>query len=117
MNWYVEAWQRYAQFSGIATREACWMFFLINGLISVVFVVLEIGLSIPWKIDVIYSLLIFLPMLSLIVRRLHDTKHSAWWLLVVLVPVVGMVILFILLALPSVFQDDTSHYLQHDRTL
>jgi uncharacterized membrane protein YhaH (DUF805 family) len=31
------------------------------------------------------------------IRRLHDTDHSAWWLLIPLVPVVGSVVLFIFL--------------------
>jgi len=33
-----------------------------------------------WKMIALYSLLVFLPMLSLTVRRLHDTNRSAWWL-------------------------------------
>ena len=104
MNWYLDAWKRYAQFSGRASLKAFWMFFLVNCLISVVFVVfvvLEIVFQSTWKIEALYSLLVFLPMLSLTVRRLHDTNRSAWWLLVLLVPAIGMVILLVLLALPS----------------
>jgi uncharacterized membrane protein YhaH (DUF805 family) len=101
MNWYIEAWKRYAQFSGRSSREAFWMFFLVNGLLTLLFVALEISLQMTWKIEAIYSLLIFLPMLSLTVRRLHDSNRSAWWLLVVLLPVIGMVVLLVLLAMPS----------------
>ena len=112
MNWYFDGWKRYAQFSGTASREAFWMFFLVNVLISMVFVVLEVFFQATWQIDALYSLLVFLPMLSLTVRRLHDTNRSAWWLLVVLVPAIGMVILFIILALPSDSSDQKFDYPQ-----
>ncbi|RBP78226.1 DUF805 domain-containing protein [Marinomonas rhizomae] len=107
MNWYFDAWKRYAQFSGRASLEAFWMFFLVNCLISLVFVLLEIFFQATWKIEALYSLLAFLPMLSLTVRRLHDTNRSAWWLLVLLVPAIGMLVLLVLLALPS---EPDSHF-------
>ncbi|SHF00862.1 Uncharacterized membrane protein YhaH, DUF805 family [Marinomonas polaris DSM 16579] len=113
MNWYFDAWKRYAQFSGRASQEAFWMFFLANFLISVVFVLLEIFFQATWKIDALYSLFVFLPMLSLTIRRLHDTNRSAWWLLVVLVPAIGMLVLLVLLALPSDPDSDFSNYPQN----
>jgi len=42
-----------------------------------------------------------LPGLSLIVRRLHDSGRSAWWMLITLVPVLGALALFVLLIQPS----------------
>ncbi|QRV22570.1 DUF805 domain-containing protein [Marinomonas foliarum] len=117
MDWYFDAWKRYAQFSGRASLKAFWMFFLVNCLISVVFVVLEIVFQSTWKIEALYSLLAFLPMLSLTVRRLHDTNRSAWWLLVVLVPAIGMLVLLMLLALPSEPDSDFGHYPQNNAML
>jgi uncharacterized membrane protein YhaH (DUF805 family) len=117
MNWYLDAWKQYAIFSGTASREAFWMFFLVNCLISAVFVVLEIAFQQTWKMEALYSLLAFLPMLSLTVRRLHDTGRSAWWLLVVLVPAIGMVVLLVLLALPSESQVDGNNYPQNNTVL
>lgn len=117
MNWYFDAWKRYAQFSGRASLEAFWMFFLVNCLISLVFVLLEIFFQATWKIEVFYSVFVFLPMLSLTVRRLHDTKRSAWWLLVVLVPAIGMLVLLVLLALPSEPASDFGHYPQNNAIL
>ncbi len=112
MHWYFDAWKQYAIFSGTVSREAFWMFVLINCFISAVFVVLEILFDMTWKIEALYSLLIFLPVLSLTVRRLHDTNRSAWWLLVILVPAVGMVCLLVLLALPSESDNDDMNYPQ-----
>lgn len=117
MHWYFDAWQRYAQFSGRASREAFWMFFLVNSLISVAFFLAETFYQPTWKIEAIYSLAIFLPLLSLTVRRLHDTHRSAWWLSVVLIPAIGMVMLLILLALPSEPPINDMDYPQHGNTL
>ena len=114
MNGYLDAWKRYAQFSGRASLEAFWMFFLVNSVISLVFVLLEIFFQTTWQIEALYSLLIFLPMLSITVRRLHDTNRSAWWLLVVLVPAIGMLVLLVLLALPSEPDSDFGHYPQNN---
>lgn len=112
MNGYLDAWKRYAQFSGRASREAFWRFFLVNLLISVAFVFLEVFSDMAWRIEALYSLLVFLPMLSLTVRRLHDTNRSAWWLCVVLIPAIGLLILLVLLALPSEPNVDSGHYPQ-----
>ena len=39
--------------------------------------------------------MLLLPSLAVEVRRLHDTGRSAWWLLILLVPVVGAVALIV----------------------
>ena len=45
------------------------------------------------------SLAILLPSLGLLVRRLHDTGRSGWWILISLVPIVGAILLIVWLAL------------------
>ena len=40
---------------------------------------------------------VFLPSLALMSRRLHDTNRSAWWLLLTIVPVVGVITLIVFL--------------------
>jgi uncharacterized membrane protein YhaH (DUF805 family) len=49
----------------------------------------------------ISSLALFLPGLSLWIRRLHDTDRSGWWTWILLVPIVGFVIALIFALLPS----------------
>ncbi|MBD2038845.1 DUF805 domain-containing protein, partial [Leptolyngbya sp. FACHB-321] len=39
-------------------------------------------------LSTIYQLAVFLPSLAVGVRRMHDTEHSGWWLLV---PIVNLV--------------------------
>lgn len=54
----------------------------------------------------LYSILIFLPSLSLMVRRLRDAGFSPWLIFVGVIPFFGQVILIVLLCSRSKFQVD-----------
>ena len=43
----------------------------------------------------IAGLLIFLPTLSVHIRRLHDIDRSGWWWWILLVPLVGAIIMLV----------------------
>ncbi len=43
----------------------------------------------------IYSLAILIPSLAVLVRRLHDTNRSGWWILIGLIPVIGWIVLLV----------------------
>lgn len=45
--------------------------------------------------DSLFLLAVFIPGLSLAVRRLHDTGKSGLWMLVTFVPIVGTILLLI----------------------
>lgn len=109
MNWYVEPWKKYADFSGRARRREYWTFALINSLIYVVLAVIGAvsagaehnmftpGMLLFW----IFALAAVVPSLACSVRRLHDIGKSGWWLLICFVPFVGGIILFIFALLDS----------------
>jgi uncharacterized membrane protein YhaH (DUF805 family) len=46
-------------------------------------------------ISIIVGLGLFLPGLSVAIRRLHDTNRRGWWILIGLIPIIGWIILFI----------------------
>lgn len=52
-------------------------------------------------IFVLLNLLIWLANFTVRARRLHDRNHSNWWILFYLLPLVGNLIIFITLILPS----------------
>jgi uncharacterized membrane protein YhaH (DUF805 family) len=65
---------------------------------SIIGVVLNlIDNAIGWGIilSAIWSLVILLPVLGLYFRRLHDTDRSAWWLLLMLIPFIGTIVLIV----------------------
>ncbi|MFZ6861011.1 DUF805 domain-containing protein [Undibacterium sp. Ji67W] len=90
-NEYVEALKNYANFSGCSTRKEYWMFFLYNILISIaIFVVDMTLLNQNGALPIIYKLALFIPSISVGVRRMHDTGRSGWWLIV---PIVNLIFL------------------------
>ena len=100
MQWYLIVLKKYAVFSGRAQRSEYWYFVLFNFLIAVFLSVVGLVLAtiVPsleggWLV-LLYSLAMFLPSLGVTVRRLHDTGRSGWWLLVGLVPFVGVFVIF-----------------------
>lgn len=43
----------------------------------------------------LYGLIIFIPSLSILIRRLHDISRSGWWIFIGVIPFIGQLILFI----------------------
>ncbi|MFQ1875362.1 DUF805 domain-containing protein [Aeromonas veronii] len=93
MNWYISVLKQYAVFSGRARRTEYWMFVLCNVIVMLLLGMVDklIGGDKEF-ISGIYSLAVLLPSLAVAVRRLHDTDRSGWWLLLVLVPIIGILV-------------------------
>lgn len=90
MGWYLGVWKKYATFGGRARRTEYWMFFLFNLIISMGLGFADGMLGLADRsgngpLGGIYSLAVLLPSIALGVRRMHDSDHSGWWLLVPLV--------------------------------
>ena len=43
----------------------------------------------------IYGLAVLIPSLAVTVRRLHDIDRSGWWILIRLVPLIGVIVLLV----------------------
>ena len=87
---------KFADFSGRASRSEYWYLVLPIMVISFVLKFVDsmiFGMSI---LSLIFALATVVPTVSAGVRRLHDTNRSGWWMLIVLIPVVGLVILYFL---------------------
>lgn len=104
MNWYVGVLKKYADFSGRARRKEYWMFFLFNFIFSEVlalpyylgiFFHNEAAVITGLILSMLYSLGIFVPSLAVAVRRLHDIGWSGLYLLLCLIPLVGVIILLV----------------------
>ena len=84
---YLDAWRNWNNFSGRTRRSGYWYAFLANVIIVFVLGILAGIADIFEVVSGLYSLVYLVPSLALTTRRLHDTNHSAWWLLVIyLVP-------------------------------
>lgn len=56
---------------------------------------------IAYRLYVLFSLVIFLPIIAVGARRLHDTNRSGWWQLLALIPF-GVFVVWIFLAQKSI---------------
>src|SRR4051794_38300150 len=107
LPWYLDALKKYAVFSGRARRKEYWMFLLINILISVALIAIDslIGTFSPQTgvglLQGLYALAVLIPSIAVIVRRLHDTGRSGWWILVALIPLIGGIVLLVFMVLDS----------------
>ncbi len=89
---------KYVTFSGRALRSEYWWFTLFNLLVSVVLNIVDatvfgFGGGQVAILSAIYSLIVFLPAISVMVRRLHDHGRTGWWFWIMFVPVIGMLVL------------------------
>jgi uncharacterized membrane protein YhaH (DUF805 family) len=95
MHWYTDVLKKYAQFTGRARRQEFWMFTLFSVGIAIVLGIIGglIGFSL---LSTLYSLAVLVPSVAVGVRRLHDTGRSGWFMLLALIPVIGLVLIYFL---------------------
>jgi uncharacterized membrane protein YhaH (DUF805 family) len=107
MNWYLEVLKKYAVFSGRARRKEYWFFALFNIIFTIAIAIIDgmVGTSDPetgmGMIGLIYALAVLLPSIAVTVRRLHDIGKSGWWMLIALIPLLGIIILLIFAVMDS----------------
>ena len=90
--------EKYVTISGRARRSEYWWWVLFTFLGNAVFGLLDEitfggGASI---FGALFALVTLLPTICVAGRRLHDRDMSAWWLLLVLIPVIGSLILLVI---------------------
>ena len=105
MEWYLKVMRdNYANFSGRATREEYWMFslfyslFFLGGciaLFALTSIIDMLNYTLIGLVMIIFIFAHFIPTLAVLVRRLHDTGKSGWYLLIQLIPYIGALIIFI----------------------
>ena len=83
-------WDKYWILDGRARRSEYWFFVLLTFVLSCIPVV-----------NVIAWFVLFIPGITVSVRRLHDTGRTGWWLLLCFLPLIGNIILIIFFLIDS----------------
>jgi uncharacterized membrane protein YhaH (DUF805 family) len=92
---------RYSDFQGRSSRSEFWWVYLASillglaigivfGIVSAISDTLAMILMVPLLLA---CLALIVPSLALTFRRLHDSEKSAWWMLISLIPLGGIVLL------------------------
>lgn len=90
-GWYLDAMKQYAVIKGRATRKAYWMFFLVNIIIAFLVGIIA-GFTHTPILSSLYSFAVLIPGVAIGIRRMHDTDHSGWW---ILLPIVNIIFLLL----------------------
>lgn len=90
--------EKFADFSGRASRSEYWWFALFNFIISIITSVVGGILGTP-IISGLVALALLIPGIAVGVRRLHDIDKSGWWLLIAFVPIIGILVLLYFLVI------------------
>lgn len=107
MNWFITSLKKYADFTGRSRRKEYWFFVLFQILFGILAIILDVVLGttigfLPYGyIYILYIVGLFIPSLSVTVRRLHDIGRSGWWFLLAFVPLVGQIIILVFMFLDS----------------
>ena len=99
----------YFNFKSRASRSEYWYFILFLVIVTIVLWIVDIAINGPnevFLLNSIFSLATFIPSLSALVRRLHDIGRSGWYLLLGLIPLVGIIILIYWACQPSTPQQN-----------
>lgn len=106
-HYYWQGWRKIFEYRGCASRREFWSFILGNLLVLFIIAAVSFcwmallgGMAMVWifyilmPLSGIASLVLFLPVLSLGIRRMHDIGYSGWWF--------GGIVLSNLLVIPLV---------------
>ena len=102
---------KFVTWQGRATRSEYWYFFLFCVLCQIAAAIVDNVLGTTMKVPnamtgemqsmgygYVYGLVglvLFLPNLAALVRRLHDTGRSGWWYWIALIPLIGIILLLV----------------------
>ena len=89
--------KRYVDFEGRSARSEYWWWTLFVFIANIFVGILDTAIfqSESGILGIIVSLAFLLPGLAVSIRRLHDVDRSGWWLLIILVPILGAILLLV----------------------
>jgi len=96
--------EKYFTLDGRASRSEYWFFWLFYFIATIAFGILDQNLfpaAALGPLSVFFALGTFIPLFTAGIRRLHDRDLSGWWMLIVLVPVIGSLCLLVIYVLPG----------------
>ncbi len=108
---YFQAWRKYFDFLGDATRTEYWTFTLINLAIHLLLAILffstaptqddMLQLNVVAYVWIAFALLTIIPALTVAIRRVRDATGTGLWILIGLLPFVGGIVVLVMTLMPT----------------
>ena len=73
-------------------------------LVSIAANIIDLAIGAP-VFSAIVGLGLLLPGLSVSIRRLHDTNRTGWWILIYLIPLIGLIVLLVFTSSRAIPED------------
>ncbi|MEP1229809.1 MAG: DUF805 domain-containing protein [Litorimonas sp.] len=88
----------YTNFGGRASRSEYWwpqLAMVIVNYLIILPITYMLSQTFGSILSLIFTLAIIIPAIAVVIRRLHDTDKSGWWILLILVPIIGWIALIV----------------------
>lgn len=89
---------KYLDISGRASVKEYWVFIILNLVLMLIAAVMGAILA---NISELLSYIMFpificliIPSITILIRRLHDSNKSGWWILLCLIPIASLIVLY-----------------------
>ena len=94
-----QGFKKYVTFTGQARRSEYWFFILFYTLCSIAATIVDVavGFGTSGLLGGLVALGFLIPSIRAGVRRLHDIDRTGWWMLIVLIPLIGPIVLLVFL--------------------
>ena len=101
-----EPLRKYAEFSGRARRKEYWLYTLL-------YIIVMFGAGFAGAVSggggilpLLVWLVLLIPGIAVIVRRLHDIDKSGWWSLLLLIPLIGPIVIIVFMCMDGTSGDN-----------
>ena len=98
---YTQFWSNYTNFTGRTSRKNYWYCVLFNVLIGLLVTTITLIIHLA-LISSLFYLAMFVPTISITIRRLNDSGQDWRYIFVGLIPVIGQIWLIVLLTKPGI---------------
>ncbi|PVX52143.1 uncharacterized membrane protein YhaH (DUF805 family) [Balneicella halophila] len=96
LDWFLPVIKNhYIDFSGRTSKKSFWMYMLYYIVIAIVLGIIDRILGLGYGFQGLFGLALLLPTLGIQVRRLQDTGRDWYWILIGLIPLIGIIVLIV----------------------
>ena len=109
---FLEPYKKYADVSGRTARLEFFSFSIFLIVVTLILVGLDILLGTfdeansTGLLSGLFSLFSLIPSFTVTARRLHDIDRSAWWMLILFIPLIGLIWFMVIVSFDSTAGDN-----------